>query len=88
VQEKLKINLQDQHGDGGWFAYRRLVRSWRRADARSSGDAYRIRSARKMLVCNDPVRARLIGYMEWMPYEIQSALLANLAMRGYGIHAV
>ena len=88
VQEKLKIHLQDQFGDGGWFAYRRLVRSWRRADARSSGDAYRIRSARKMLQVADPVRARLIGFMEWIPYEIQGALLANLAMRGYQIHSI
>ena len=83
--EKIKINLQDQHGDGGWFAYRRLMRSWRLANARSSGDAYRIRSARKMLTCNDPVRARLIGFMEWSPYEVQMALLANVAARGYSI---
>nr|CRY94806.1 hypothetical protein [uncultured prokaryote] len=85
VQEKVRINLQDQHGDGGWFAYRRLMRSWRLANARSSGDAYRIRSARKMLTCNDPVRARLIGFMEWSPYEVQMALLANVAARGYSI---
>jgi len=85
VQEKIRINLQDQHGDGGWFAYRRLMRSWRLANARSSGDAYRIRSARKMLTCNDPVRARLIGFMEWSPYEVQMALLANVATRGYSI---
>ncbi|CEH38307.1 Putative replication protein XF_b0001 (fragment) [Xanthomonas citri pv. citri] len=64
-----------------------MVRSWRRADARSSGDAYRIRSARKMLQVPDPVRARLVGFMEWMPYEVQSALLANLATRGFHIHS-
>ncbi|PWF12204.1 replication protein, partial (plasmid) [Xanthomonas citri pv. citri] len=88
VQEALKINLQDQHGDGGWFAYRRLIRSWRLADARSAGDAYRIRSARRMLQVSDPVRARLIGFMEWMPFEVQIALLANLATRGYEIQSV
>lgn len=67
VQEKVRLNLQDQHGDGGWFAYRRLVRSWRLADARSAGDAYRIRSARAMLQCPDQVRARLIGYSSGCP---------------------
>ncbi|MGY2498242.1 hypothetical protein, partial [Klebsiella pneumoniae] len=85
VQEKLKIHLQDQFGDGGWFAYRRLVRSWRRADARSSGDAYRIRSARAMLQCPDQVRARLIGFSEWMPYEVQMALIGNVAARGFEV---
>ena len=38
-----------------------------------------------MLTCNDPVRARLIGFMEWSPYEVQMALLANVAARGYSI---
>ncbi|HHA2514910.1 TPA: replication protein [Stenotrophomonas maltophilia] len=85
VQEKVRINLQDQHGDGGWFAYRRLVRSWRLADARSAGDAYRIRSARAMLQCPDQVRARLIGYSEWMPYEVQMALIGNVAARGFEV---
>lgn len=85
VQEKVRINLQDQHGDGGWFAYRRLVRSWRIADARSHLDAYRIVRARRMLRCDDPVRARLIGFMEWMPYEVSMALVANVAGRGYDV---
>lgn len=85
MQEKVRLNLQDQHGDGGWFAYRRLVRSWRLADARSAGDAYRIRSARAMLQCPDQVRARLIGYSEWMPYEVQMALIGNVAARGFEV---
>lgn len=85
VQEAVRVNLQDQHGDGGWFAYRRLVRSWRKADARASGDAYRIRSARSMLACSDRSRSRLIGFMEWMPFDVQMALLANVGERGYSV---
>ncbi|MFO5855242.1 hypothetical protein, partial [Klebsiella pneumoniae] len=27
VQEKVRINLQDQHGDGGWIDNRRVVPS-------------------------------------------------------------
>lgn len=84
-QEALRFNLEDQHGDGGWFAFRRLVRAWRIADARASGDRYRIRSARRMLTCSDPVRARMLGFTEWMPYEVQMALLANVAGRGYSV---
>lgn len=82
-QEKLRFHLQDQHGDGGWFAYRRLVRAWRRADARAAGDAYRIRSARRMLQCNDTGRSRLIGFAEWIPFEVQMALIGNVATRGF-----
>lgn len=85
VQEAVRFNLQDHHGDGGWFAFRRLVRSWRRADARASGDRHRIRSARRMLKCSDQGRSRLIGFMEWMPHEVQMALLANVAGRGYSV---
>lgn len=85
VQEEVKIHLQDQLGDGGWFAYRRLCRSWRVSDSRSSGDAYRIRSARAMLSCPDRSRARVIGVMEWIPYEVQMGFLANLAGRGFSV---
>ena len=85
VQEKIRIDLQDQHGDGGWFVYRRLIRAWRLADARSAGDAYRIRSARGMLRCSDRVRARLIGFVEWTPYDVQMALIAHVASRGYSV---
>lgn len=85
LQEKLRFNLQDQHGDGGWFAYRRLVRSWRRADARSSGDRFRIRSARRMLQCADQSRSRIIGFSEWMPYEVQMGLISSLSERGYSV---
>lgn len=84
-QEALRFNLQDQHGDGGWFAYRRLVRSWRTADARASGDRWRIRSARRMLACADQKRSRVIGFMEWMPFEVQMALLSSVAARGYSV---
>lgn len=84
-QEAVRLILQDQHGDGGWFAYRRLVRSMRRADARASCDRRRIRSARRMLRCTDRRRSRMIGFMEWMPYETSMALIANIAGRGYSV---
>ena len=85
LQEKLRFHLQDQHGDGGWFAYRRLVRAWRRADARAAGDAYRIRSARRMLQCSDTGRSRLIGFAEWIPFEVQMGLIGNVATRGFRV---
>lgn len=85
IQEAVKVNLQDQHGDGGWFAFRRLIRSWRKADARADRNAWRIRSARQMLKCSDQGRSRVIGFMEWIPFEVQMAMLANLGERGYQV---
>lgn len=87
VQEKTRIDLQDQHGDGGWFAYRRLIRSWRIADARAAGDAYRIRLARRMLKRSDPATSRVCGVMEWVSFDVQMAMLANLAGRGFSVTA-
>lgn len=87
VREGMRVELQDQHGDGGWFAYRRLVRSWRTADARASGDAYRLRSARGMLRCNHAPTSRVRGVSEWIPQDANLALLANLATRGFRVTA-
>ena len=38
-----------------------------------------------MLQCPDQVRARLIGFSEWMPYEVQMALIGNVAARGFEV---
>lgn len=81
----VRINLEDQHGDGGWFAYRRLIRSWRVADARSVGSRYRITSARRMLQESDPILSRLRGVSEWIPEGVHLTLIANLAQRGYKV---
>lgn len=87
LQEKIRVELQDNRagGDGGWFAYRRLCRSWRKADARAKGCVRRLRSARSMLTCHDQDRSRVIGVMEWITYEVQTLFLANLAVRGFTI---
>lgn len=83
--EKRRINLQDQHGDGGWFAYRRLVRSWRVADARAAGDRRRLLGARSMLTESDQAISRVRGVMEWIPETVQMAMLASLATRGFSV---
>lgn len=85
VREKIRLNLQDQNGDGGWFAYRRLVRGWRIADARASGDIHRVRLARRMLTCHEIRLSRVRGVSEWIPQEVTLSMLANLAVRGYAI---
>lgn len=87
TEDGMKIHLEDQHGDGGYFAFRRLVRSWRRADARASGDRFRIRSARGMLRCSDRPLSHVRGVSEWISQDQTLTLLANLASRGYRIRS-
>lgn len=85
LREGIKVTLQDQYGDGGWFAFRRLVRSWRVADARKSGNKRREVMARAMLKCHEIHRSRVRGVREWIPEEAQLAFLANLAGRGFSV---
>lgn len=85
VREAVRINLQDQHGDGGYFAWRRLIRSWRIADARAAGDRFRLAQARSMLTCHDQSMSRVRGISEWVPQSSQDAFLANLQTRGYSV---
>lgn len=68
-----------------WFAFRRLVRGWRRADARSSGDRYRIRTARAMLTCHDRPLSEVRGVSEWLPSGLQDLLVMSLAARGFDV---
>ena len=85
VDPGIKFNLQDQHGDGGWFAYRRLIRSWRLADARASGDLHRIRQARSMLWANEKAVGRVKGVSEWTSHDDVLKFLGNLSERGFSV---
>ena len=69
-----------------FYRFRRLVRSWRLADARDQlrgardwGERRtalrRIRSARGMLRCNDADLSRVRGVSEWIPEGLGMALL-------------
>lgn len=85
VRPKIRLDVQDQHGDGGWFAYRRLVRGWRVANARSAGDQRRVQQAKHMLACNELSLSRVRGFSEWISEEISLTMFSNLAVRGYSI---
>lgn len=85
VAEKLVFHLEEQQGDGGWFAYRRLIRSWRVADARASGSLSRLRQAKSMLRCRHHALSRVRGISEWVPQDVTMSMFANLASRGFRI---
>ena len=85
VRPVVRFNLQDQNGDGGWFAFRRMVRSWRFADARASGDRHRIRQAKSMLWANEKAVGRVKGISEWVREDDTMKFLGNLTERGYSV---
>lgn len=88
VRERMRFDLQSERGDRGFFAYRRLVRSWRVASCRpavSEGDKRRLISARGMLRCSEPALSRVRGVSEWAGLDVSLAFFANLAARGFSI---
>jgi len=82
VDPAMRINLEGSDGDRGYFAFRRMVRSWRLADARQWGDARRIVQARGMLRCPERALSEVRGVSEWVSVEGTLALVANLGARG------
>lgn len=77
VDEPLRVALTPQE----FHRYRRLVRAWRIADARSSGDPRRIALARGMLRCNDRSLSTVRGASEWIP-EHAAVRLLDLVLSG------
>lgn len=70
--EKILVN------DKVFFAFRRLVRSWRIADAKQSQNLKRISSAKKMLKHNDKDKSKLRGVSEWISKEQSRFLLQTV----------
>lgn len=66
-----------------YWRYRRLVRSWRIANARAAGDPRRIKYARRMLECHDPKLSPVRGVSEWIPEEVNMGFLVLLAAEGH-----
>jgi hypothetical protein len=84
LAEPRRFGLQAQEGDGGWFRMRRMVRGWRRAESRASGDRWRIVSSRSMLKSKEPQLSRLRGFSEWMPGDlVQLRMIASIAGLGH-----
>lgn len=77
------VRLELSHA--AWFRLRRLVRSYRIADARASGQPVRISLARRMLRAPSVERAETRGISEWIPDAVQFRLLSYLADAGHGI---
>lgn len=87
IEEPIKMHLQDhtRGGDGGYFALRRLVRSWRIAQARAAGDISRIRYARRMFSAQTKAQSQVRGFSEWIPRALQMRMLENIVERGFSV---
>lgn len=70
----------------GAFRLRRMLRSWRIANARADGSPRRIRSARRMLQANTREAAEVRGVSDWIPRSVTMRMLAHLMFQGYAVH--
>nr|CRY96759.1 hypothetical protein [uncultured prokaryote] len=72
-----------------YHRFRRLVRSWRVADARAhglaTGDWRRLTYARRMLSCSDPALSTVRGVSEWISDDLAMVLLDAAADRPMGL---
>lgn len=88
VEEPMRFDIPQ----GAYFRVRRLIRSWRIADARSESDpvtrARRVRSARRMLSCNDRQLSEVRGISEWVDQETLIGFLALLSSEGYEVRQI
>lgn len=69
----------------GWFCFRRIVRRWRIAQARSGKhvSGRRIRSARRMLRCKDYGLSQVRGVSEWISVDLGLSIVHYLSGSGH-----
>lgn len=79
TRDPMKLSISDDV----YYRLRRFVRSWRVADARSSGDSFRLQTARAMLKCHNPAISAIRGVSEWVKQDTMLLLLD--AAHGAGV---
>jgi len=78
VSEPQKFILDEK----GFFIFRRIARSWRKADARKSDSPFRIVKARTMLKHNDKDLSKLRGVSEWINDDLSLQILDMVSAMG------
>lgn len=86
TREPLGLNLDRQ----GWFRFRRLIKGWRTAQARSSNGprGRRINSARRMLNCTDRQLSEVRGVSEWIGDQLGLDVIDWLSRNGHTIESI
>lgn len=77
--DEMKITLDQS----GWYKFRRMVRGYRKADARADGNPKRIRSARRMLMANKKTTSQVRGVSEWIEPKTYIPMLSHLVESGH-----
>jgi hypothetical protein len=67
--------MRFQVADDVYYRFRRMARSWRISDARSSDNRFRIKTARSCLTVNNRALSNVRGVSEWLPMDTATALL-------------
>ncbi len=85
TSEPLGLDLDDL----GWFEFRRVVRGWRLSQSRVSKEprGRRIRSARHMLTCKDPMLSRVRGVSEWIPADLGLSMVEWISKSGREVNS-
>lgn len=84
LREAMRLEVSQR----AYWAFRRMVRGLRRAQARASGNRGRIRAARTMLSCHEPRLSAVRGVSEWIEVDDQLTLIAHLAAMGHDVQQV
>lgn len=87
LSEPFRVHLEGSGGDGGFFAFRRLVRSYAAAKAYCNGDLLGARYARSMLKANTRELGEVRGVSHWVPAATVELLMENLDQRGFAVRA-
>lgn len=83
--EPVKLTLGGREGDGGWFAFRRLVRSYAVSVTRRRSDWPGVAYSRTMLKASTRTLGEVRGLSSWVPRSVSEPMLMNLADRGYSV---
>lgn len=90
TDSEIRLEMSNQ----AYFRFRRIVRAWRIADARSNPvktpigeipDVKRIKSAKTMLKCSDYGKSSLRGVSEWISMDVALLIIGYLYSCGYEI---
>ncbi len=85
TSEPLGLELSD----AGWFRFRRIVRGWRCAQARSEKKVSpgRVKFARRMLCCSDFSLSRVRGVSEWISLALGLQIIHWISSCGHFVES-
>tara|TARA_B100000513_G_C11887068_1_gene181117 strand:- start:38 stop:817 length:780 start_codon:yes stop_codon:yes gene_type:complete len=81
IRDPIKFELSRE----GNFAYRRIIRSYRIAEARSTDRPSTVKYARRMLKCNLQSLSEVRGTSGWIPERVTMSIIHWLASEGHTI---